>query len=35
VRDHAVMTDPELRTFVAAAGIHLIGWREIQQALAK
>jgi iron complex transport system ATP-binding protein len=31
----AVMTDPELRTFVAAAGIHLIGWREIQQALAK
>ena len=35
VRDHAVMTDPELRTFVEAAGIHLIGWREIQQALAK
>lgn len=35
VRDHAVMTDPKLRTFVEAAGIHLIGWREIQQALAK
>jgi predicted glycoside hydrolase/deacetylase ChbG (UPF0249 family) len=35
VRDYAVMTDPELRTFVEAAGIHLIGWREIQQALAK
>jgi predicted glycoside hydrolase/deacetylase ChbG (UPF0249 family) len=35
VRDLAVMTDPELRTFVEAAGIHLIGWREIQQALAK
>lgn len=35
VRDHAVMTDPELRTFVEAAGIHLIGWRDIQQALAK
>lgn len=35
VRDHAVMTDPELRTFVEAVGIHLIGWREIQQALAK
>jgi chitin disaccharide deacetylase len=35
VRDHAVMTDPELRTFVEAAGIHLIGWREIQQVLAK
>ena len=35
VRDHAVMTDPELRTFVEAAGIHLIGWRDIQQALTK
>ena len=34
VRDHAVMTDPELRTFVESAGIHLIGWREIQRALA-
>jgi predicted glycoside hydrolase/deacetylase ChbG (UPF0249 family) len=35
VRDLTVMTDPELRAFVEAAGIHLIGWREIQQALAK
>ncbi|NBU63149.1 MAG: ChbG/HpnK family deacetylase [Chloroflexia bacterium] len=35
VRDFVVMTDPELRTFVEAAGIHLIGWRDIQQALAK
>ena len=34
VRDLTVMTDPELRTFVESAGIHLIGWREIQQALA-
>jgi len=33
VRDHAVMTYPELRTFVESAGIHLIGWRDIQQAL--
>ena len=35
VRDLTVMTDPELRTFVEAAGIHLIGWRDIQRALKK
>lgn len=33
VRDHAVMTSPELREYVQAQGIHLIGWREIQQVL--
>jgi predicted glycoside hydrolase/deacetylase ChbG (UPF0249 family) len=33
VRDYAVMTDPALRTYVDAQGIHLIGWREIQQAM--
>jgi predicted glycoside hydrolase/deacetylase ChbG (UPF0249 family) len=30
VRDFAVMTDPDLRAFVDAQGIHLIGWRDIQ-----
>ena len=33
VRDYAVMTDPALRAAVVAQGIHLIGWRDIQQAL--
>ena len=33
VRDYAVMTDPAVRRHVEAQGIHLIGWRTIQQAL--
>lgn len=33
VRDHAVMTSPELREYVRAQGIHLIGWREIQHSI--
>ena len=33
VRDYVVMTDPALRRYVDAQGIHLIGWRDIQQAL--
>lgn len=34
VRDYAVMTDPEVAAEVRAAGIHLIGWREIAATLA-
>jgi predicted glycoside hydrolase/deacetylase ChbG (UPF0249 family) len=34
VRDYAVMTSPELRAYVQAQGIHLIGWRDIQHAIA-
>jgi hypothetical protein len=28
------MTSPELRAYVQAQGIHLIGWRDIQHAIA-
>jgi predicted glycoside hydrolase/deacetylase ChbG (UPF0249 family) len=34
-RDLAVMTDPALRTYVAEQGIHLIGWRVIQDAMRR
>lgn len=34
VRDYAVMTDPEVAHAVRAAGIHLIGWRDIAAAFA-
>ncbi|MFM2308526.1 MAG: hypothetical protein RLY87_646 [Chloroflexota bacterium] len=33
VRDYAVMTNPGLRRHIEAQGIHLIGWRAVQQAL--
>jgi hypothetical protein len=35
VRDYAVMTNPAVRRFVEAQGIHLIGWRAIQQAVRR